>query len=231
MDINNNQVDQNKNDSDYYKFRRDLEKRYPQVCEKCEPAVLQRIRAAGKTAKSDHLRVLMDKTRTGQLKRSKGSLFTIQTVGRTLWNIGLYGQLAWSMTNIARSVIHISSSKTENPMLDIFLIYLRPIIAISASRSQAFRALLCSIFSVWWCPKTKSHKKDFTTRITGIKTWYFFQVTAIFLRIIFYYIMTIEPFSLNPFSSTTVGAHLLMSVMTILVSPALSYIVSSLRYL
>ncbi|RKF60279.1 hypothetical protein OnM2_052014 [Erysiphe neolycopersici] len=215
---NNNQTEQNNNDSDYYKFRQDLEKRYPQVCEKCEPAVLLRMKAAGKTAKSDHLRFLMDKTRTGQLSKSKSSLFTIQTLGRTLWNIGFYGQLIWSVTNIISCIIYNSSSNINDPMLDVFMVYLRPIIVVTASRTQAFRALLCTICSAWWCPKTKNHKKDFTTRITGIKTWYLFQVITICLRTFFYYLMALEPFSLNPLSSMTIGAHILMSVVTILIS-------------
>ncbi|POS84483.1 hypothetical protein EPUL_004267 [Erysiphe pulchra] len=217
VDINNNQLEQNNNNSDYHKFRQDLEKRYPQVCEKCEPAVLLRMKAAGKTAKADHLRFLMDKTRSGQLTKPKSSLFTIQNLGRTLWNIGFYGQIIWSLANITGSVIYISS-KTNDSILDLIVVYLRLVLAISASRTLAVRALLCTIFSVWWCPKTKIHKKDFTTHITGIKSWYLLQVITICLRTLFYYIMTIEPFSLNPLSSATIGAHILMLVMTILIA-------------
>jgi hypothetical protein len=40
----------------YYKFRANLERQYPQVCEDCEPKVLDRMREAGRTARTDYLR-------------------------------------------------------------------------------------------------------------------------------------------------------------------------------
>lgn len=60
----------------YFAYRRNLEKRYPQCCEDCEAKALERMREADKTAKSDWLRRLMDKSRTRK-SAVKGGGFTL----------------------------------------------------------------------------------------------------------------------------------------------------------
>lgn len=216
VDINNNQLEQKNEDSDYHIFRQELERRYPQVCEKCEPAVLQRIKVADKTAKTDHLRLLMDKTRSGQLKKSENSFFSIQTLGRTFWNIGFYGQLIWNFTNVITIFFHNSSGKTKDFLLHLGFDFLQPIFMVTTSRTWAFRTLLCSILSIWWFPKPKNCKKDFTKRITGIKTWYFLQFLTICLRIFFHYVISLEVFFSNTNSSKIIFAHIANSLVTIL---------------
>ena len=87
---------------EYPKFRRNLEERYPQVCDKCEPRVKARIRQAGYEAKSDHLRRMMDRSKAGKAARKARqwnwrSLLVL--AGAMCYWASIAGQLAWSMTS------------------------------------------------------------------------------------------------------------------------------------
>ena len=87
-------------------YRRELEDRYPQVCQHCLPRVQDQIRAAGYAAKADNLRRMIDRSRehsrTVQTSRQTWTLRTlhprrtgsrVETI-RTLWSTSL-GAPVW----------------------------------------------------------------------------------------------------------------------------------------
>jgi hypothetical protein len=90
-------------DREYIKFKENLEKRYPQVCEDCFQGVVDRLRQSSYTAKTDHLRRLLDKTRrNGTTHKNKPTwLDAFQFLGQLLWTFGIYGQLAWNVVGIS----------------------------------------------------------------------------------------------------------------------------------
>ncbi|RKF83917.1 hypothetical protein GcM3_005025 [Golovinomyces cichoracearum] len=216
LDVDNS--DEDENIDAYNKFRRDLERRYPQVCEKCEPAALQRLRKAGKTAKADHLRRLMEKSRVGRFNKTKKTIFITDLLGKTLWKVGLSGQLVWSFMNILHATFCDIFSQSESKIYSAALEFVKQIIAITTSRKWAYSVLLCTVFSTWWCPKYKEFNKGFTKQISGLRNWYSLQVAVTFLRITFYLLMDTRFLSSDPFSAVTTGAHLVMSLLTILIS-------------
>jgi Ima1 N-terminal domain len=90
-------------DRKYIKFREDLEKRYPQVCEDCAPRVLERYNRSQYTAKTDHMRRLMDRTRANGGPR-KTQRSWIDILGRTLYLLGILGQVYWNLAGIYGSI-------------------------------------------------------------------------------------------------------------------------------
>lgn len=206
-------------DDGYLKFQKDLQKRYPQVCEKCEPAALRRIKEAGKTAKADYLRRLMDKTRENRSSTIREPIFTMDKIGRFLWNFGSAGQLIWNIATLSIISLHNFFQKLEISYSIFMPEPTRLMNAAIISRTWAFGVLMSSLISIWWCPKYKQSNKSFSKIIAQFKVWYYFQLFLISLRVAFYYVMC-NSFLLSNFtSSITLWAHLLMVALNIIVSP------------
>ncbi|OAA55797.1 hypothetical protein SPI_08004 [Niveomyces insectorum RCEF 264] len=87
----------------YFRFRQNLEQRYPQVCAQCEPRVLARLQAAAYTAKTDHLRRMVDYSRRVRLARPT-YLDAADRLGRWLWWAGLLLQFFWQAGVLGRIV-------------------------------------------------------------------------------------------------------------------------------
>ena len=113
-------------DRNYLKFKESLEKRYPQVCEDCLPRVVERLKQSSYTAKTDHLRRLLDKTRQNVApgKKRKSWLDVSHILGEILWILGIFGQLLWNFVGISghltRRLSDISTSDllTSEPLID-----------------------------------------------------------------------------------------------------------------
>lgn len=210
--------DYRKKEKEYFAFRRRLEKTYPQVCEDCEPRVLGRMKEAGMTAKADHLRRLMDKTRAKRAQRPKTFSVSsgLELGGKSLWYLGLLGQLLWSIMALVAFVLHTYSESDESlsgqtyPWLD----YLT---TLSTSQNWIQSSLYCSIFSLWWNPMFKQMNKGFMNHINGFGEWYKIQVLMIISRSLFYYISGTGVLS-DPFSQPTIGAHIVMFIYILFVS-------------
>ncbi|KAK0634945.1 Ima1 N-terminal domain-containing protein [Bombardia bombarda] len=83
---------------DFYKFRRNQEKLYPQICAKCEPRVRERLEQAAYTAKTDVLRHMLDRSTTAKRSvklRQQGVLDLVDTAGSWLRVAALLLQLVW----------------------------------------------------------------------------------------------------------------------------------------
>ena len=83
----------------FWALRKDMENRYPQMCADCEPKVEKGLREASYTARTDHLRRMMDRTRTRQQEtRRRGILDVFDIAGRWTWNLGFMLQFWWHAT-------------------------------------------------------------------------------------------------------------------------------------
>lgn len=93
----------------YFRFRKSLERRYPQVCADCEPAVLERIRQAGYTAKTDHLERMVRYSR--QVRVTQPTLLDhASRLGHWLWWLGLVFQVLWQLGVVGVLAPHLSAS-------------------------------------------------------------------------------------------------------------------------
>ncbi|KAK1983768.1 Ima1 N-terminal domain-containing protein [Colletotrichum cereale] len=170
-----------------YKFRRRLEQRYPQICAQCEPKVQAQLDQAGYTARTDHLRRMMDRSRKNRVApKQLTSLDVAAKVGKWLWLGGIACQYMWHVASLA---VVFARQMDEGPMRDpdaeytiaqrlsIALILLLP----SPGRLITW-SLWANVISVWWNPKFVQVFRGFSRHIIGLSHWYTFQGLILFTR-------------------------------------------------
>ncbi|RDL37787.1 uncharacterized protein BP5553_05220 [Venustampulla echinocandica] len=190
----------------YFKYKEDLERRYPQVCEDCEPRVLERMRQAGKIAKSDYLRQLMQKSRSRRTKANSYSISFVDT-GRLLWYAGLLGQFMWNGIALLAAA-QLSPLPALKPYLQPTLLSLfGALISAATSSPWAWWSLCCTISSLWWNPKFKEANRGFMNHINGFANWYKFQGIMVVTRSLTYHIMGTGVLA-DPNSEATIAAHI-----------------------
>ncbi|WQF82259.1 Putative integral inner nuclear membrane protein ima1 [Colletotrichum destructivum] len=170
-----------------YKFRRRLEQRYPQICAQCEPKVQAQLDQAGYTARTDHLRRMMDRSRKSRVTpRQLTSLDMAAVAGKWLWFGGVAFQYLWHVTCLAAV---FARQTDEGPMRDpdaevtiaqklslaLTLLLPKPEVLISCS-------LWANAVSVWWNPKFVQVFRGFSRHILGLSHWYTFQGLILFTR-------------------------------------------------
>lgn len=180
------------NEHNYRRYKRKLESLYPQVCVDCEPKVLEQLKRAEKTAKTDYLQKLMEKSRVRRPVSQKLCLtLSIESIGKLLWYIGLLGQLLWHIVVVAPTVQLLYPSITDALTSCFSWIplhfgkYLIPLSASAVARSS----LICSFLSIWWNPKFKQLKNGFINHIRGYRDWYKYQTLLLAIRCLGFYFM------------------------------------------
>lgn len=164
------------------------------------------------TAKADHLRRLMDKTRAKRSQRTKSFSASsgFEFGGKILWYLGILGQLLWSVMTLVAFALNKHSESDESLSGQAYP-WLEYLITLCTSQSWTRNSLYCSIFSLWWNPMFKQMNKGFMNHINGFGEWYRIQVLMIISRCIFYYISGTGVLS-DPFSPPTIGAHIVMLI-------------------
>ncbi|KAJ0420631.1 Ima1 N-terminal domain-containing protein [Aspergillus carlsbadensis] len=181
---------------DYPKFRKNLEERYPQVCDKCEPRVTARIRQTGYEAKSDHLRRMMDRSKAGKAARRARqwnwrSLLVF--VGAICYWASIAGQLAWDLTS-ALTIDEPADDMAESPSaascVQIFLeSYRLPRQCLVDSAPYAGFALVAGILSLWWNPKLRLKVEGRGGRFLGLGEYYKVQLIVMVVRCAFWAVL------------------------------------------
>lgn len=178
----------------YYKFRRGLEARYPQICEECEPKVFLRLQAAGYQAKTDHLRRMMDKTRANrQTPKQHSYLDLINTVGKWIWLGGLGFEYLWHLSTIC----DVLRAEGMQPGEQSWILVMRDLAFQLTKRLPAKDRLIAlsfwsNILTVWWNPLFVQVFRGFSRHILGLGQWYTFQALMIFVRIVFSQVSTLS---------------------------------------
>ncbi|KAL7943772.1 Ima1 N-terminal domain-containing protein [Trichoderma barbatum] len=174
----------------YYRYRKDLEKRYPQVCSDCLKKVEERISQAGYTAKTDHLRRMMEKTRNRQVPKRMTSLDVVNAMGRWLWWGGFLIQIVWHLV----SASYILEKREGNGMYDPddqsttkqMIAWLNRLRAcLPAAETLIGWSIRAGFLSAWWNPHFVQFNRGFTRHLLGFTQWYCFQGLIIFFRYIF----------------------------------------------
>lgn len=213
VDVDIDRQEVGKDSDAYRRFRYDLEKRYPQVCEDCEPGALQRMAEAEKTAKADHLRRLIEKTKENRFNKSQESLFSLNYVGKLLWNLGLYGQLFWNFTMLTIAARNSGSDVVVRYSIVIEK-SLQPLTNFITYREWARAFLICTLLSTWWCPKSNGLSRNTSRNLSNFSKWFQLQILVVIMRCFFYWMMGTRFFSdIN--SPSTIGAHVAMSILTV----------------
>ncbi|KXH36413.1 hypothetical protein CSIM01_04928, partial [Colletotrichum simmondsii] len=172
-----------------YKFRRRLEQRYPQICAQCEPKVQAQLDQAGYTARTDHLRRMMDRSRKVRVApKQLTSLDVAAKVGKWLWFGGISCQYLWHVASLAAV---FATQYDEGPMRDpdadaessmVQRLSLALILLLPRPERLIHWSLWANAVSIWWNPKFVQVFRGFSRHILGLSHWYTFQGLIIFTR-------------------------------------------------
>lgn len=176
------------------------------------------MREAGRTAKADHLRRLMDRSRarkSAAVTRLSFSGF-FNSAGKWLWYAGLLGQIFWNVMAVVAVAQHDHTEVLESFLPPSLVSFLDDSIQISTSRAWARFSLFCTVSSIWWNPMFKEMNSGFMNHIKGFGDWYKLQFLLVVIRSLFYYIMGTGVFA-DTFSSASTGAHIFFPLFVTLV--------------
>ncbi|KAG5983312.1 hypothetical protein E4U55_000296 [Claviceps digitariae] len=172
----------------YYRYRRNLEKRYPQVCGDCAEKVEARIRQAGYTAKTDHLRRMMSLARDRKT-RTRTKLDWVHALGKTLWRSGFVLQILWHFIMITHA-LQVSDDGMYDPddqstAARVLLTLKRATEALPAADTLMQWSIWTGVMAAWWNPHFVQVNRGFTRHLLGFTQWYSFQGLTVFFRLIF----------------------------------------------
>lgn len=177
----------------YPEYRRNLERRYPQVCADCAPRVRERINAAGYAAKTDYLKRLLDRPRretdtrywTGPTWQSilvywAGWFWWISIVIHFLWSLlGAYaikGRLgAGRDAQYAQNIVVCAKQAWKYDMVQSD--------CLTTFAGEMRFSLVSMAATFWWNNKLHAKVKGWTGgRLLGLRDHLFVQVLVIALR-------------------------------------------------
>ncbi|KAI0484451.1 Ima1 N-terminal domain-containing protein [Xylariaceae sp. FL0804] len=172
----------------YWALRRDLEKRYPQVCAECAPKVESKMHEASYTAQTDHLRRMMDRTRTQRTEvKSRGFLDVVDLAGKWSWHVGFLFQCIWHMAMLLLLATEPYASNRDG-------LWTVPSMVgaihrfVSNDLPDADRlmqwAIRLGMGSFLWNPRFKQTIRGFTAHILGFRQWYTYQLLILLIRLV-----------------------------------------------
>ncbi|KAI1766451.1 Ima1 N-terminal domain-containing protein [Hypoxylon sp. FL1150] len=169
----------------YWALRKDLEKRYPQMCAECEPKVEAKLHEASYNAQTDHLRRMMDRTRVQRREiKKRGVLDIIDSAGKWSWYLGFVLQSLWHIVMLFSFIMgQYAGSATDFWLITV----LDGIKRLGCSRlphpDQLMRwAITLSMCSLPWNPRFKQTIRGFTAHYLGFKQWYTYQLLILLVR-------------------------------------------------
>lgn len=205
-------------DRDYYRFRRGLEKRYPQICRDCEAAASEAIHRAEYTAKTDHLRkmVAMSKRQVRDVYRRKTLLDWLHLAAQATWWAGLGLQLLWHL-RILSGLLALSSDGMSDPddtsMSTAAISGLkRGVSYLPDAEFLILVSLYASLITVWWNPKFVQVSRGFTKQLSGFKQWYLLQALLCVSR---YFLISLDTGAQS--RNAQLSAHFVMAGMALFV--------------
>lgn len=158
---------------DYRRFRDSQERIYPQICADCEPKVRKALDQAAYTAKTDALRRLIE--RGNQNRKQvirRGWLDIFDTTGKWLWVAGLVFQLGWHLLVLQALYPQYWEIADSSCVLEF----------VPPADRWIRWSVLSSVLCLWWNPRFIQVFRGFTKHISGISTWYFYQLVALVMR-------------------------------------------------
>lgn len=203
----------------YYRYRRNLEARYPQVCGDCADKVEERIRQAGYTAKTDHLRRMMNLTRRRKT-RTRSKLDWVDTLGRFLWRMGFATQALWHCQAVAQALQETESGIRDPDAGRSTLAAAASALQLGAdvlpsSETAITWSLRLAFLAAWWNPHFVQVNRGFARHLLGFTQWYSIQGLIIFFRFIFRSLDTSPHTAASP--TARLGRHVAMAAVTLMV--------------
>ncbi|KAG8164040.1 hypothetical protein KVR01_005958 [Diaporthe batatas] len=200
-------------EKNYYKFYKGLMKRYPQCCADCEPKVREQLAKAAYTAKTDHLRRMLDRTAKIRVVTTNSPVYYCQSVGRWLWVASLIFQLLWHLCLTSKGLADYGRRARDNswPMLSMRIV--AGFLGFLPSPGQLLKwSFWTSAISIWWNPRWVDTFKSNTKHLVGISNYYCYQALIFALKLAA--TLLVSPLSnmQGPALASRVTAHVWMAV-------------------
>lgn len=195
------------------------------MCAECEPKVQEQLQKAGYTAKTDHLKRMMDRTRAQrQQVKKRGPLDIIDGVGEWTWNIAFLLQFAWHASVLCAIFVRQGrQGDAEHWAIFSLRETCKSILEVSPSSNHLIRwAINLSLAAFAWNPRFKQTIRGFTSHILGLRQWYTYQLVIVFIRGACLLISQHEDSRGIP-AMTQLGAHLVISSLMVYVSDGHTY--------
>lgn len=177
----------------YPQYREALEERYPQVCVDCEPKVRSRIEAAGYMAKTEHLRIMLEQTRTRGLRparRAWGLRKLVVLIGGLAWWASLAGYLLWLLAQIAALPGACDDVDTWVSRAACFLHpYLTKLDDHIPADLMAKYSLLLGLSSIWWHNRMMHRIDGSGSCMAGLKDFYRMQAVVLLTRTVAWWLL------------------------------------------
>ncbi|KAI1494703.1 Ima1 N-terminal domain-containing protein [Biscogniauxia mediterranea] len=169
----------------YWALRKDLENRYPQMCADCEPKVERKLHDASYTAQTDHLRRMMDRTRSRRREvKNRGVLDAVDILGKCSWHLGFTLQFLWHTVIILSLLAEYFATSDDASRLGSIIVSLYRVSVGRLPHPDRLMtwAINIGMCSFPWNPRFKQTIRGFTTHILGFRQWYSYQLVILLIR-------------------------------------------------
>lgn len=212
---------------EYPKFRKNLEERYPQVCENCESRVKARIRQAGYEAKADHLRRMMERSKSGRAAkkaRNRNWRSLLVFAGAVCYWGSVAGQIAWNLMG-ALDGERVALDEKHSLSISSFVSCTKQAIGTRKVGSHCSSGLACyaglalvlGILSLWWNPRLRLKLEGRSGRFVGLGEYYKVQLIVMVVRSVAWAVLK-DPSTSGMQPTLPPALHAFMMAFTILVS-------------
>ncbi|GAB7342134.1 hypothetical protein MBLNU457_g0399t1 [Dothideomycetes sp. NU457] len=209
-------------ESQFPEYKRNMERRYPPVCPKCEPKVRERIRKSAYAAKSDILTKALSRPATLWEGRSNWStaLYLVEIVR---W-VGLITQFVWHLLGVAGCLRNDHGTKNDQATTTATLFDLVKCFAASKTGQQlsarCFEAftqavhiqIVIAAVTCWYIPTMRTRSQIKTPERT---TYYLIQGVSLFLRYIAWWALTLHSEGLSIIKYRGVHAFMLVTLIVL----------------
>ncbi|KAI3338498.1 hypothetical protein F4824DRAFT_459447 [Ustulina deusta] len=172
----------------YWALRKDLEKRYPQVCEECLPKVNKKLHNASYTAQTDYLRRMMERTRLQRTAvNRRGPLDLVDFLGKSSWHAGFVLQAAWHLAVVSLLLTELyAPTAWDGHWISATLARFHRMSASTLPYTDRLMqwAINLGVCSFPWNPRFKQSIRGFTAHILGFRQWYTYQLLVLLVRFI-----------------------------------------------
>ncbi|OSS51512.1 hypothetical protein B5807_03817 [Epicoccum nigrum] len=205
-------------------YRRELEDRYPQVCQDCLPRVQDQIRAAGYAAKADNLRRIIDRSRehsrTVQTSRQTWTLRLI-ALAKCIYICSVVSGLLWHTMGLTMAaqddtdaLEHVTWGTCLAMAFSVHRAHQRCVMSpFALSLLQA--SLLADWATIWWNPKLANKTNSITGRMQGLKLLWAVRAMVLTLRTAAFFYWKMMPTSPSNLASFHYTNMALLSAMTL----------------
>lgn len=188
-------------------------KRYPQCCADCEPKVREQLAKAAYTAKTDHLRRMLDRTAKIRVVTTNSPVYYCQSMGKWLWVASLIFQLLWHLRLTSKGLADNSRRNNDNSWLMLSVRVVAGFSGFLPSSDQLLKwSFWTSAISIWWNPRWVDTFKGNTKHLVGMSNYYCYQALIFALKLAATLLISPLSNTQRPKLASLVTAHAWMAV-------------------